>query len=58
MRHPNGMAAERNSECETPGWNDGGEGIPGVRHPDGMSYVTHREGADHVQGRESHVAFF
>ena len=44
VRHPDGMAAERNSECETPGWNDGGEGIPSVRHPDGMSYVTHRKG--------------
>ena len=29
-----------------------------MRHPGGMSYVTHRKGADRVQGRESHVAFF
>ena len=27
VRHPDGMAAEKGSGCETPGWNDGGEGF-------------------------------
>ena len=26
-RHPGGMAEERNSESETPGWNGGAEGF-------------------------------
>ena len=52
--HPDGMAAEKNSGCETSGWNVGGGRIPDVRHPGGvsddfrpggMSYATRRKGA-------------
>ena len=28
---------EKNSRCETFGWNVGGRRIPDARHPDGMS---------------------
>ena len=27
VRHPDEMAAEKNSGCETPGWNGGEEGF-------------------------------
>ena len=30
VRHPDRMAAEKNSGCETSGWNDGGEEFPYV----------------------------
>ena len=50
-RHLGGMSAEKNSGCESSGWNVGGEEfrvcdirmewrwrrIPCVRHPDGMA---------------------
>ena len=55
MRHPGGMAAEKDSRCETSGWNGSGEGF----HPGGMSDAARRKGGRlRVQGRESHVAFF
>ena len=37
VRHSDGMAVEKDSGCETSGWNGGGEGIPGARHQDGMA---------------------
>ena len=73
MIHPDGMAAEEGSRCETSGWNGGGEGFrvwdiqmewqrrrcPNVRHPGGMSYVARRKGdLLRVQGRGSHATIF
>ena len=40
VKYPNGMSAEKNSGCETSGWNVGGSRIPDVRHPGGMSAVA------------------
>ncbi|WJZ87658.1 hypothetical protein VitviT2T_007025 [Vitis vinifera] len=38
-RHPDGMTAGRNSGCDTPRWDGGGEdsGGGGGRHPNGMT---------------------
>ena len=36
VRHPEKVAAERNSVCETPVWNGDAEGFR-MGHPDGIS---------------------
>ena len=48
VRYPGGMSAEKNSECEMPRWNVGGDEfrmcpqrrIPDVRHPDKVEILN------------------